>query len=145
MQLMRAAGRLLLTLDRRLGRSGVRFGGTIALCALLSGCAATLTTAWGEDAAARLFAPQACLNNASAYSSNDGAPLTKRTETVERDGKVGPDDVTTTVVVEPVIPEQQPLAESNGSKISETGGGVIRTAFGFLGGMVKGLFGILLP
>lgn len=119
----------------------------LALLLPLSGCAATLTTAWGEDAAARLFAPpsQTCLNNAAGYSSKDGAPLTKRTETVQRDGKVGPDDVTTTVVVEPVVPEQQAAAESKGSKISETGGGVLRTAFGFLGGMVKGLFGLFIP
>lgn len=121
---------------------------TLALLALVSlagtGCAATLTTAWGEDAAARLFAPP----GACAAAPQAVAAGTRTTVVEDRDGKLGPDDVVTTTTTEPAFAPAavpKPLAESLGSKVSETGGGVIRTALGFLGGVAKGLFGLFVP
>lgn len=121
---------------------------TLALLALVSlagtGCAATLTTAWGEDAAARLFAPP----GATCEAAPRVAAGTRTTVVEDREGKLGPDDVVKTTTTEPAFaPEQEtaPLAESKGSKVSEGGAGIIRTAIGFLGGVAKGLFGLFVP
>ncbi len=102
-----------------------------ALCALAflaGGCAATATIALGEHARAAIAQP-VCL------------PLGERTVvTVDRDGKVGPDDVVTTTVTEPAPPP--PAHEAQGAKISETAGGVLRTALGFVWSGVKWFFGV---
>lgn len=118
---------------------------SVALSVCLSGCAATLTTAWGEDAAARLFAPPGASCEAAPAQ---GAAGSRTTVVEDREGKLGPDDVVTTTTTEPAFAPAaapKPLAEALGSKVSETGGGVIRTALGFLGGVAKGLFGLFVP
>ena len=118
--------------------------GVVAL--LLSSCAATGTVAFGADANARLFPPPvACPTTNSAPIGTGVVVGTKVTKTEDREGKIGPDNVVTTTTTEPAfapsMSDATPLAESHGAAISETGGGVLKTVFGFLGGVVKGMLG----
>ena len=113
---------------------------------LLVGCAGSLTFAVGEHARAAIAQPQTCA------PSQDAPKVlgTRTTKTQTYDDKVGfkPQLETETTTTEPAIaPEapQAPLQESTGASISETGGGVLKTALGFLGGVVKGMLGWLVP
>ena len=117
---------------------------TLALGA--SGCAGTLTFAVGEHARAAIAQPATC-----APTGTPAAPqvLGTRTTTVEaREGKLGPDNVTTTTTSEPAlapVPEQAPLHVAEGAKVSETAGGVLKTALGVLGGLARGLLAFFVP
>jgi hypothetical protein len=103
----------------------VSLTGAALLCAvLLSGCASTLTVAWGDGARAALAFP---------YDSRgpNCESREKRTETTIRDGKLGPDDVTTVTVTEPS--PATPAHESRGAKVSQGGASLFFSGLRLLG------------
>lgn len=114
-----------------------------ALALLLSSCAASGTVAFGADASAAIYAPPVC------PPSRPQVALGERTIVREvLNDQIGfkPQIKERITTKEPALeaqPEPVPVQESRGAAISETGGGVIRTAFGFLGGVVKGVLGWL--
>lgn len=111
-------------------RAGVLLGALL----LSTGCAMTLAV--GDPAHAAFRVPAATCPGAPLA----GAPATKRTEIVAVDKKaLGPDDTTTTTIVEPAPAQSVAVAESQGAKVSETGGGIIKTGLRFLGGIVAAL------
>lgn len=117
---------------RRVACCAAALTGVALLCALLSGCAMTL--AIGDPARAAFTVPAPTCPGAPAVAA------VKRTETVAVDKHaLGPDDTTTTTIVEPAAASAVTVAEAKGAKVSETGAGVIRTVFGFLGGVARGL------
>lgn len=99
----------------------------ISMASILSGCAATGTVAFGEHSVARISCPTGAITQTAPQVIG-----TKRTETEVRDGKVGPDDVTKTITTEPAlapVPEQAPLHESQGAKVSAEGAGLVSKLF----------------
>jgi hypothetical protein len=105
---------------------GARMGARhlpLLIALALSGCASTLTVAWGDGARAALAQPVCAPTTNSTPIANELG--VRRTETTLREGKLGPDDVTTVTVTEPAA--AQPAAESRGASISATGAGVLLT------------------
>lgn len=104
-----------------------------------------MTFAVGEHARAAIAQPQACAPlTAGVAVKGNGDRLYKTTVTEDRDGKVGPDDVTTTTTTEPAFaPEaaQVPLHEAQGAKVSETGAGVLGT----IGSLALGALKFVVP
>ena len=111
------------------------------VCCALCSCAASGTIAFGEHASAALYAPPVCPPQALA-----AAPL-KTTVVQTYEDKIGfkPQLVATTTTTEPALPESQPLAESTGAEVSESSGGLIRTAFGVLGSIARGVVRFFVP
>jgi hypothetical protein len=122
----------------------LRHGAALVLLLFCTGCAGTITYAVGEHARAAIAQPQACPPTAAP------AVLGTRTVKVEKfDDKVGfkPQLESTETTTEPAlapVPEQAPLHESQGAKVSETGGGIIKTVLGIGRAAVVGLFRWLL-
>lgn len=97
-----------------------------------------MTFAVGEHARAAIAQPATCAPTSPAAPQVLG---TRTTKVEAREGKLGPDNVTTTTTSEPALapaPEQAPLHVAEGAKVSETAGGVLRTALGVLGGLARG-------
>lgn len=100
-----------------------------ALLLALSGCAATGTIAFGEHARAAIAQPQSLCPPTNLGITGG----TKTTKVTEYDDKIGlkPQIESVTETTEPAPPPvQAPLHESQGAKVSETGGGLIRTLLG---------------
>lgn len=111
---------------------GVLTDGLLGLACLAAascmGCASSMTVAFGKDARAAIYTPPVCPPSQPAQAIG-----TKTTKVVERDGKVGPDDVVTRVTTEPVLaPQPVPVQESKGAALSEAGGKVLGGAFNIL-------------